>query len=139
MRTDGRCDGVWRRYHHRGSRQWRNLLQISVSIAFGCLSLVGNKELTRCAAIVEDYNGPRLPPHSRLKVVPSDDMLHEEVQQPALLGLLQTLNLGDELAVHKKTFLACDWVDAHKRVDGVDGFFAYQAPSHTCMLDHFCR
>lgn len=68
---------------------------------FGCLSLVGNKELTRCAAIVENHNGPRLPPHSRLKVVPSDDMLHEEVQQPALLGLLQTLNLGDEFAVHK--------------------------------------
>ena len=71
--------------------------------------------------------------------MPSDDVLHEEIQQPTLLGLLQTGDLGDELAVDEQAFLARDGVDAHQRVDGVDGLFAHQATSQTRMVDHFCR
>ena len=41
-----------------------------------------------------------------------DDVVHEEFSEPALFGLLETLDLGDEFAVDEEAFLARHGVDS---------------------------
>lgn len=68
-----------------------------------------------------------------------NNVLHEEVEQPALFGVLQTLNLGDELAVEEEALLACHRVHSHKRVNGVDRVFTDKTTGHTSVVDHLGR
>jgi hypothetical protein len=65
------------------------------------------------------------------------EVLHEEVDEVALLGFLEALDAGDELAVDEEAFLACDGVDADEGVDGVDGVFADEAAGEPGVVDHF--
>lgn len=66
-------------------------------------------------------------------------MVHEEVEQPALFGILQTLDLGDKLAVEEEALFAGHWVHSHERVDSVDSFFTDKTACHTGVVDHLCR
>ena len=68
----------------------------------------------------------------------SHNVAHEEIEKPSLLGLLETLHLGDEFAVEEETFLACYWVHPHKGEDAVDGGFAHQTARQTGVVDHLC-
>lgn len=106
----------------------------SVSLKFTIQRL---GKLTESAAVVEDDNRPGLPSYASLEVMASDNVLHEEVDEPALLGLLEALDPGDEFAVDEQAFLTGDGVDAHKRVDGVNGVLAHQTSGRTSVVDHF--
>lgn len=68
-----------------------------------------------------------------------DNMVHEEVKQPTLFGVLQALDLGDELAVEEEALLARHWVHPHEWVDGVDSFFTDKTTRHTSVVDHLRR
>ena len=95
------------------------------------------EEHTECAAVVEDDDRPGLPSHASLEVMASDDVLHEEVDEPALLRLLETLDPGDEFAVDEEALLAGNGVDADKRVSGVNRVLTNQAAGGTSVVDHF--
>ncbi|GMF69911.1 unnamed protein product [Aspergillus oryzae] len=75
-------------------------------------------------AVIEDNDGLWLPSYSGLEVVARDDVVHEEFGEPALFGLLETLDLGDEFAVDEEAFLARYGVDPDQWVDGIHGIFA---------------
>lgn len=97
----------------------------------------GKEELTDRAAIIENDDGLGLPAHAGLEVVAGHDVLHEEIEEVALLGLLEALDAGDELAVDEEAFFTGDGVDAHERMDGVDGVFADEAAQQPGVVDHF--
>lgn len=65
-----------------------------------------------------------------------DDVVHEEIKQPTLFGVLQTLDPGDEFAIEEETLLASDGVHSNERVDGVNGIFADKTSCHTSVVDH---
>ena len=83
--------------------------------------------LTKSTAVIEDNDCLWLPSYSGLEIVARDDVVHEEVGEPTLFGLLETLNLGDEFAVDEEAFLARHGVDPNQWVDGVNGVFADKA------------
>lgn len=55
-------------------------------------------------------------------------MLHEEIHEPALLGLLQAVDLRDEFAVDEEAFLTRDRVHPDQRMHGVDWVLADETP-----------
>lgn len=68
-----------------------------------------------------------------------DHVLHKEILQHSELGLLQALDLRDELAINKQAFLARHWVHAHKRMHRLDRIFAHQSTRQSRMVDHLGR
>ena len=95
-------------------------------------------EHTKSRSVIKNHNRLGLPPHTSLEIMTSHDMAHEEIEKPSLLGLLQTLYLGDEFAVEEEAFLARYWVHPHKGMDAVDWVFAHQTTRHTGVVDHLC-
>lgn len=93
--------------------------------------------LTDSLAIIKNNDRLRLPAHAGLEIMAGDDVLHEEVDEVALLWFLEALDAGDELAVDEEAFLAGDGVDADERVDGVDGVLADEAAGEPGVVDHF--
>lgn len=92
--------------------------------------------LTHRRAIVKHDNRARLPPNTSLKIMAGDHVLHEEILQHSELGLLQALDLRDELAIDEQAFLARHGVHAHKRMHRLDRVFAHQSTRHSGMVDH---
>lgn len=103
------------------------------------LERVGKRrEHTKSRSVIKNHNRLGLPPHASLEIMTSHNMAHEEIEEPSLLGLLQTLHLGDEFAVEEEAFLACYRVHPHKGMDAVDWVFAHQTTRHTGVVDHLC-
>lgn len=91
---------------------------------------------TKSRPVIKDDNRLGLPAHAGLEVVARNHVVHEEIKQPALFGVLQTLDLGDEFAIEEKTLLAGHRMHSHKRVDGVDSVFTDEASCQTSVVDH---
>ena len=95
-------------------------------------------EHTKSRSVIKNHNRLGLPPHTSLEIMTSHDMVHEEIEEPPLLGLLQTLHLGDEFTVEEEAFLARYRMHPHKGVDTVDWIFAHQTACQTGVVDHLC-
>lgn len=83
------------------------------------------EKLTYCRPVVKHDYGTRLPSHTGLEVMTSDEMLHEEVLQDSKFRFLESLNLRDEFTINKETFLASHGVHADKWVHALHRILAH--------------
>ena len=100
------------------------------------LSIARRQLLTYRGSIIEQNNSLRLPPDARLKVVTSNHVVQEKINQQLRLGVFHALDLSYELPVEKEGFPAGDGVDSHYRVDSVNGVFTDQATDLANVSDH---
>lgn len=68
-----------------------------------------------------------------------NDVLEQEIKKVPEFGFLQSLNLGDELAVDEQALLSSDGMHADQRMHGVDRILAHQATGEAGMVDHLGR
>jgi len=71
--------------------------------------------------------------------VARDDVLQQEVEHDLGLGVLQALDLRDELAIDEEALLARHGVHADQRMHRVDRVLAHQAPARAGVRDHLLR
>lgn len=71
--------------------------------------------------------------------MPSNDVLEQEIKEVAELWFLQSLDLGDELAVDEQALLSSDWMHTNQGMHGVDRILAHQPTGETSMVDHLRR